>query len=146
MTKPILTIEALNEREAKLAAWRGERHRFGSLYRLPEPAERLFTSAKVSGQCLTHITRHISVNSERTANGWKFRHLTFTGWCGTQMSNARTVPVDGEMFGCHACISRGAHFVQDTFNLIPSTGCEASEGKRRGRRKTPSTTERTETT
>ena len=58
---------------------------------------------------------------------------TYHAQCGAMLLNGRPVPVADETFVCGRCITTAEKYGEPTFGMIPTTGCDVSNGKRRGR-------------
>lgn len=99
----------------------------------PEQAQIYAVTSDFSEGCLTHLVRYITVHHPT----WRPSHRCIQCQCGYAFSEQKISTVDpaAEMFGCARCIAAAERYGEPTFNLIPSTGCEQSAGRRRGRRK-----------
>jgi hypothetical protein len=76
--------------------------------------------ARSVGGCLTHIVRF------HTPKGLMIAQ------CGMLVAAHRlqwVAPAD-ETFGCHKCIANAEHYGLPTYQLIPDTGCAATDGQR----------------
>lgn len=95
--------------------------------------EYLFVS---SAGCLTHIIRWVGIQPEHPVRGTTIVHPAnrlYQALCGVSASANRGVtiiaPAD-ELFGCHACLAAAERYGLPTYQLLPSTGCQATEGAR----------------
>lgn len=113
------TIEQL--RFASLMGWQGDRIMVLS----PDEARAWLATSSLEG-CLTHLVRYATAYGARS---W----LTFHAQCGQMVMRGHPVPVADEMFACARCIAVAEKYGEPTFGMIPTSGCEVSNGKRRGR-------------
>lgn len=118
------TVEQI--KRAAFIGWRGERMMVLS----PEEARVFLVTSSLEG-CLTHLVRYVT-NYNGSSN------LSFHTQCNQLIHRGRVVDPAEEMFGCARCIEQAEKHQEPTFNLIPTTGCEVSGGKRKGRQKWPS--------
>lgn len=97
-----------------------------------DAGEYLFVSS--SAGCLTHIIRWVATQPERAVHGTTHpANRLYQALCGVASSTNRGVSViapDDEMFGCHRCLNAAARYDLPTYQLLPSTGCQATEGAR----------------
>lgn len=122
--------------------WWAQNPKKGAYTLSPEEAgEFMVTSAKVADQCLTHLVRWVHVFpalSHFTPKGrvWTNaeRH-SYQLQCGNMLTTAKVVSPSEETFVCARCLAAAERYGEPTFNMIPTTGCEASGGRRRGRPK-----------
>ena len=59
--------------------------------------------------------------------------LTFHVQCGAMVQHGHAVAIADETFACGRCIAAAEKHGEPTFGMIPTSGCEVSNGKRRGR-------------
>lgn len=96
--------------------WRGEL----TMVLSPDEAKVWLATSPIKG-CLTHLVRYATVYGPRN-------RFSYHAQCGTI---ARLpVEVQDETFVCARCITQAERYGEPTFNMVPSTGCEASNGKR----------------
>lgn len=115
------TIEQL--RLASLMGWQGEGDRIMVLS--PDEAQAWLATSSLEG-CLTHLVRYATAYGARS---W----LTFHAQCGQMVMRGHRVLFADEMFACARCIAVAEKYGEPTFGMIPTSGCEVSNGKRRGR-------------
>lgn len=77
-------------------------------------------------ECLTHIVRYATAAAGRP-------RLTFHVQCGAMVQHGHAVAIADETFACGRCIAAAEKHGEPTFGMIPTSGCEVSNGKRRGR-------------
>lgn len=78
--------------------------------------------------CMPHLVRWI--------HHWPEGRRTYQLQCGNMLfSGAIELKVEDEFFCCKRCIEAAEKHGDPTHNLVPTTGCETSEGKRKGRPK-----------
>lgn len=111
---------------------RAHQRKWQYVYREPaEIGEYLFVTPQ---GCLTHIIRW---RWDRPATNRGVidlsapRHHGYEALCGVGTGRQVTIvdPAD-ELFGCHRCIALAERYALPTFDLLPSTGCQATEGAR----------------
>lgn len=96
---------------------------FSTYIHPPEHFGYLFQS-KHDG-CLTHRTRYVV----QVKNPWG-EHFSWVAECGIGINRAVVVDPRDEFFVCHKCIAVCERFGINTFNMVPATGCEVSNGRR----------------
>ncbi len=103
---------------------------FSPLIVHPDIAYPLFVS-RLDG-CLTHRTRHAQIQFRHIGDGKLGvpASLSYQGMCGIQVARPRGVNVREESFLCALCFKACERYGVDHFNLVPSTGCEVSQGRR----------------
>lgn len=76
------------------------------------------------GPCLTHLVRYTLCRPDGRQN--------YHYQCGAFNYRGRVMPVDpaDELFACARCIEAALKHGEPTFNLVPTTGCEMTEGRR----------------
>lgn len=123
------TVEDLQRREDARCRTCQPNHLGRTRYREPTADEVCFASTHhfAVGGCLTHLTRFVTEHYK--ADG-TLSHLSYEAQCGNGVSQRKAMAADGEFFGCHRCITMAEKHGLPTFNLVPSTGCEVSEGTR----------------
>lgn len=75
-------------------------------------------------ECLTHLVRYVSLYQGR---------MGVRAQCGNEVVHVVPVPIKDETFVCGRCITMAEKYGEPTFGMIPTSGCEVSNGKRTGR-------------
>jgi hypothetical protein len=110
------------------------RRKNGAIVIAPADTGVLAVVSRYGEGCLTHLVRYVVAYHP----DWRDPHRSFATQCGYSFAEAKVDVIDpaGEMFGCARCIAVAERYGEPTYSLVPSTGCEQSQGRRglRGRR------------